>query len=171
MDDTTQRRSSRYFSVLNLISSLLVSGWIGVPVYASDASPMNQCPKQIKDLTYSASFVYDSTPLKVRLGKGANKSEFIAQIWNKAGHCEAVCRVKVWDKITPGQPNSLDLDCASTNLGALTTPATIFWSIRTGQPAIRFGTWLNGYKQADLKVEVDHFNRPSVLAKRSFDEE
>lgn len=93
-------------------------------------------------------------------------SKISARIMNH-GTCEAICRADNLEVVSnePGMPSvatSMDLTCHSSSLGALGAPATVFF--QSGQngtqtPVLRFGSWLQGYEQAYLKVQTDQSSK------------
>jgi hypothetical protein len=86
------------------------------------------------------------------------------------GACQAVCRSKRMEKNGP-LPVAMDLECRSASLGSLSSTATLLWGrgrSMSKMPTLRFGTWLHGFEQVPLKVEVDQFSVPGrQLANRA----
>ena len=77
----------------------------------------------------------------------------------------AVCRVKPEDTSPTGRaiasvaPRQVDFDCEAAQFQGLTGPATLILRGRGNPtPLLRFGTWLDGYRNAPLKVMTDHLS-------------
>jgi hypothetical protein len=93
----------------------------------------------------------------------------------------ALCRIKPEDTSSLGRaiasigPKQVDFECEAAEFAGLTGPATlIFKGPGNPSPLLRFGTWLDGYRRAPLKVTTDHLSsQPSAaneVPARSADE-
>ncbi|HUP56281.1 MAG TPA: hypothetical protein VM598_02435 [Bdellovibrionota bacterium] len=82
----------------------------------------------------------------------------------------ALCRIKPEDTSSLGRaiasigPKQVDFECEAAEFAGLTGPATlIFKGPGNLSPLLRFGTWLDGYRKAPLKVTTDHLSsQPSA---------
>jgi hypothetical protein len=113
-------------------------------------------------ILYRGSFLWDGkTPMELRIG--TTHAGQLAEIWSKQGR-QAICRVTHLDRQRNGAPVALELSCQASGLGALRTPATLLWPETSplAYPAIRFGSWLNGYRFARIQVLTDCFARRST---------
>jgi hypothetical protein len=96
--------------------------------------------------------------MSVRIADNSDSALILA-----GDQCLAICRVKpeapeteTGRAIASISPRQIDLDCSAADFAALTGPATlIFRGVGIENPVIRFGTWLDGYRQADLKIKAD----------------
>lgn len=129
------------------------------------------CSQVIQDVFYSASFdlpesAQTAYKMKLLIGKPKSSSEMIAQIWSGKS-CQAVCDLKMLQKEDAFTPISLEMDCKSPSISALATPATLYFHASEMVvtqpeqfPTLRFGTWLQGYHQSLLSVQVDRYTKP-----------
>ncbi len=126
------------------------------------------CPMPMSKVSYSASFQWiqpgTGKPQSHKLVVGAQGSsgELSAQIWT-GNQCEAICQPQSFDQDGPMSPIAMQMNCRGARLGSFTTTATLLWGrgqTMSRTPTLRFGTWLNGYEQAPLLVEVDQFSLP-----------
>jgi hypothetical protein len=83
---------------------------------------------------------------------------------------EATCSISRLERLD-NKSNVIDMKCRSARLGALVSPVSVFFSPAESinrTPAIehpafvRFGSWLQGYQQAILTVDMD---RSAMLLK------
>jgi len=82
-----------------------------------------------------------------------------AQI-TSSDQCEAICSVEQKSLGKRAFPEAVPMRCQSPRLGALQTPVTLLWPPGKSQkPVLRFGTWLGGYQQTALLVELDRLRR------------
>jgi hypothetical protein len=89
--------------------------------------------------------------LELRVGTQklpSGKSLLMAEISGSRG-CQSICRVKRMAKHTIGQEGMLDMSCKNLSPIAMKTDASLSFK---GQPLIRFGNWLDGYREFSLKV-------------------
>jgi hypothetical protein len=109
---------------------------------------------------------------------GTSSSTAVAQIWS-GKRCQASCS-SIDLGLAPKNPSpgavrgalyaedlsmpiSLDLQCRGEELGALSARVAVLWGQGTqSQTQLRFGSWVDGYEQAALKVEVDRFSAPRL---------
>lgn len=124
------------------------------------APSSTQCQlKKSGELQYLASFELKGEPgrksaLELRVGKGSSKG-WIAEIVSD-NNCEAVCYSKEVEKNEAQELESLDMKCKSKGIDALSAPATLLLSTGRGKaPVLRFGSWLEGYREAMLQVQLD----------------
>src|SRR5262249_46212887 len=137
------------------------------------------CPGSFSEVQFSAKFTWahwepteagmktSGSPLEIRIGKVAGeKSKTLAQIYSQnGGQSQAVSEMKAFEKKGAFTPGVMDLACESVGFGALSAPAALVWANDEGTaPSLRFGSWLNGYKQASLTIEIDHFSQPIKTA-------
>ena len=139
-----------------------------VPV--AEASGQSACGKATSKALYTATFQWQSSKAwrKIIVAKALkprfNDSKIVAKLMNGSS-CEAICDVQRIDTVGTGnsmQVASMEMTCQSAQFGALSSPATLWLrDDMTGRPAtiLRFGTWLQGYKQTMLTTEVDRSDR------------
>lgn len=159
-------KSHFYFKVFS-ITSLLVM----IPVAHASASSKesHNRGKEPGDILYHASFDWKDSitqktkKLEIIVTKNAKPgfwdSKVGARIMN-GEQVEATCRADNLEVVSsesgaPKVATSMDLTCHSTSLGALGAPATVFFQAGSQTPVLRFGSWLQGYEQAYLRVEKD----------------
>jgi hypothetical protein len=144
-----------------MILSILFAG-LAFPVWAlADTCAVLENP------AFAASFEWKaengaSHKMSVRIAAGPEDGKEEAQI-TSGKQCLAVCHVKpdapetdIGRTIASITPRQIDLDCSAAEFAALTGPATlIFKGAGVDAPMIRFGTWLDGYREASLKVQAD----------------
>lgn len=93
--------------------------------------------------------------MSVKISKDAEEAQILA-----AGQCLATCHVKAEPESEIGRtiasvsPRQIDLDCSAAEFAALTGPASLIFK-GVEAPTIRFGTWLDGYREASLQVQAD----------------
>lgn len=135
------------------------------------------CPATISELQFSARFDLGKK-MEIRIGKFQNSNPLIkktgalitAQQPNGRITCEAVCSLN-WaepevtlpgaEAIRPSSPASLAFSCQSVGFKELSVPVTLLRkSYISAIPILRFGTWLDGYRDAALHVTVDTYSRP-----------
>jgi hypothetical protein len=115
------------------------------------------------DPAFSASFEWKAEngaghKMSVRIARDTADAQILS-----GNQCLAVCRVKpdapeteIGRTIASIRPRQIDLDCTASDFAALTGPATlIFRGVGVDTPMIRFGTWLDGYREASLTVQAD----------------
>jgi hypothetical protein len=138
---------------------------------------------KLKTLQFAGTFDWKnahtgkSEKLKFVIGtpEHSEKGTSVAQIW--AGkQCQASCSsvdlgaasgAKAFAKDELSLPISLDLQCRGEELGALSARVAVLWGHGSrSETTLRFGSWVDGYEQAALKVEVDHFNAPRLAIDR-----
>ncbi len=93
---------------------------------------------------------------------GFNKPFPVAQIWS-GSQCQAVCKVASIEKENSLTPVAVEMSCESVGFSPLAVKASILWGgeksmYMAKQPTIRFGTWLEGYRDSALKVELDRYS-------------
>ena len=129
--------------------SFLIALAYGMPAHAAAS----------KKPAYLAHFEWrDGKKLKLVINTERHRP--VAKIFSSKGEVLASCDVKT---IADG----IDLSCVSSGFSPLTSHATIFIGERQGKKAaiLRFGTWLSGYEQTMLAVQIDRF-KTIELAKR-----
>lgn len=124
------------------------------------------------DVAYSARFTFQKEPMKLVIHREASGSS--AQILTAAGAVQARCKFKNVERDESQKPVVVDMECKSAQFSPLVRQASLFWPNGAGSssPALRFGTWLEGYEQVRLSVDVDRYSRvvnraPSVVNKQS----
>jgi hypothetical protein len=129
------------------------------------------CSLPIKNVQFSGTFSLKSSPqkkpLRFVIGEpaGAGSGSSVAQIWS-GDRCQATCSSIDIEKGEMALPISLDLQCRGEDLGgALSAHVAVLWDHGADHTTVlRFGSWLEGYEQAAMKVEVDHFNSPTAVS-------
>ena len=165
MEDTRNRETP--FAYLAAIIAFL--GLTLIPATATSASA--SCPLGPMKVEFQARFDW-KTGMKIQVGpahgSGANGETLVARITSAGGSCRAVCAVKSFEKDADQKPILMELACQDVDFSAISTPATLFWETPEDmKPAIRFGTWLHGYSQAELRVEKDRYTtHPAATAPR-----
>lgn len=97
-----------------------------------------RCTLKEKDSNYVATFSYpNAKSMQIRLAK---KKKWVAEILRDR-KCQAICEAK------RGMDGIFDLRCQSKDFDRLTTSATLHLN---RQPKLRFGTWLQGYRETRL---------------------
>lgn len=140
-------------------------GWASTRPYQSGNGA--ECQRPLKEPAYLATFeMADSSAGKAerrRLVVAETEGrKLIAQIWS-GNSCQATCRALSFEKGKASSPVALHLECQSAQLSSLTASATLLWGrgrSLSKVPTLRFGTWLQGYRQAVLEVELDRFSSP-----------
>jgi hypothetical protein len=136
---------SRILILLSLMAALVsIPAWVS----ASDAG-------------FTAQFQWQDHLLQIRVAPGMKNARILSQ-----GKVLANCATKAEAPMTETgraiaslAPSQIDLECEATEFGAMTGPATlIFKGPGVETPVIRFGTWLDGYRQADLLVSTDRIS-------------
>ena len=96
--------------------------------------------------------------LEFRLSRDSRSPEnFSALITSKSGAVQAVCDLVQAVDRSSSFPESFDFTCHGASFGALQMPASL---ILTNKPLLRFGSWLKGYQQAPLRVQMDGLTTP-----------
>ena len=143
------------------------------PLAAPVPAPLlDSCTKHLKDVQFSGTFKLKSAaseakPMRFVIGvpEDATPGSAVAQIWS-GDSCKATCSSIDFEKGGASLPISLDLQCHGAELGALSTHVAVLWDHGpTPTTQLRFGTWLDGYEQAAVRVQVDRFN-PTFVATR-----
>jgi hypothetical protein len=141
--------------------ALMVGALVLLLAKTAGAAPPSGCDTPLKSVRYAAHFEWpqagpgEKNSLQLLIGsrESSKTGETVAQIWS-GNQCQLSCLSTQLD------PTALELKCRSAQLGMLTTSATVLWN-RDAKPGheatLRFGTWLEGYEQAPLRVEIDHF--------------
>jgi hypothetical protein len=150
---------------------------IAINLILSTGADASVCGTRFKTLTYSAAFSWENAathvakPMRILVGTStlapdparSEKPQLTAQIWS-GKECMAVCEAKSFEKEGPFSPVSLEMTCKSAELGAVALPTTLLWGrghSLSKLPTLRFGTWLHGYEQAALEVELDRYSMPA----------
>jgi hypothetical protein len=138
------------------------------------------CRVPLSQIQYSARFEWQGQRLQLRVGtirRGDGRMQRVATI-SGAGSCQAVCTAKPLEKTDERRPIAMDLACWSSQLEALNSPVTIVWpNAERGTRAnlLRFGTWVDGYREAALRVEFDHYSEavtgPKLAAQQAAPQE
>lgn len=129
--------------------------------------------RQSAPLLYSAKFQLGGVNRPVRkmrvmiamsaVKQGGFNAPFpIAQIWS-GNQCQAVCKVASIEKDTPLTPVAVEMSCEAMGFSPLAVKASILWggeksAFMAKKPTIRFGTWLEGYRDSALNVELDRYS-------------
>ena len=110
------------------------------------------------EVAYSANFKFQKEPMKLVISRTPAGSS--AQILAANGAIQARCSLKHVERDEGSKPLAVDMECRSAHFSPLVRPATIFWAngADSSAPALRFGTWLEGYEQVRLNVEVDRYS-------------
>lgn len=119
------------------------------------AFSQSSCGKAFTQVNYSASFQWKSPegethPMRILIGNSAARTTS-AKIMNEAsGECRAVCELgRKSGRLHAGMPDAIELTCRAPVLGSLETPTVLL------ENRIRFGSWLKGYHEAALRVDLD----------------
>lgn len=153
--------STRILIVLSvLVAFLSFPAWVSADTCEPMVNP-----------AFSASFEWNATnganhKMSVRIAKNSADAQILA-----GTQCLAVCHVKpeaadteIGRTIASITPQHVDLDCSAADFSALTGPATlIFRGIGVDTPLIRFGTWLDGYREASLTIQADRLQPPKSV--------
>jgi hypothetical protein len=140
---------------------------------AHAASP--SCASKFDELNYVADFDWvipgqTTRKMKIRIGalQPYRHAEpiLVAHLISK-GSCEATCRTQIFEKDGEA-PLALEMRCQSSKFDALTVPVTLFWPAALGKRSavLRFGTWLEGYRQAPLFVQLDRWSGTDVKSQK-----
>ncbi|MGZ3707953.1 MAG: hypothetical protein ACXWPM_03890 [Bdellovibrionota bacterium] len=148
-----------------LISAALISA-LTAPLSALAAQEKG-CAEEFDQLEFSAKYSWSGAPepMRVRVGRasrGEKGSEWIAQLSTESKGCFAFCSVKNFERENPLTPVALNLQCQSGQFGPLSAPTTILWNKSGKAEIIRFGTWIAGYEQTTLSVDMDTYSGPSL---------
>jgi hypothetical protein len=139
---------------------------------APEALTPDSCSVQLKTVQFSGTFNLKSPhapgtqALRFVIGTPENDKSgmAVAQIWSGT-RCQASCSSVDMEKGDLSMPISLDLQCHGEALGPLSAHVAVLWDHGADHSTlVRFGSWLEGYEQASMKVEVDHFNTLSVAS-------
>lgn len=123
------------------------------------------CSTRLKDVSYKASFTLKSLyagkrPFQIQIGSERQSGKTMALITQNDGSCYAICGIRHFEKEGKARPVSMLLSCENAELARLTIPVTLIWaSAYQKLPMIRFGSWLNGYQQASLRVKTDALSK------------
>lgn len=142
-----------------VFSAVLLLSVMSVWTFSSLAATLPSCARSLDRLYYSAVFESPTTAEPMRVQVGRSQEETVALI-SSQDSCHASCKVVRLEKQGPRQPSALVMKCRSQRLAALTTPVALLWSESDRpSPEIRFGSWLTGYQQARLRIELDRYSR------------
>jgi hypothetical protein len=128
------------------------------PASAFAVSDLKLCTQEgVGQVVYSATFGWNQESMRIRIHK--NRKKTWAEISSQQGdstpeRCEAICDVDAvaWET----SPGAFQLTCQGIRFDPLAARAAIIW---TSAPEIQFGSWLDGYRHAPLKVEYDQFTQ------------
>lgn len=147
-----------------VIVALVTAMGVGIIVAFPALALASTCGSKLEHVEYKADFDWMGSSvvpkaMQLRIGSLEGRpNEKVAQIAT-GGECQAVCRIEAFEKSNLQMPVSMDLDCRGNRLNPLAAPATLFFARGEElQPTIRFGTWLNGYQEAALRVDVDRYS-------------
>jgi hypothetical protein len=172
-------------------AAAMVPGTSPAAFAAPAAIPGDTCSMRLKSLQFAGTFDWKNTRTgkveKLRFvigtpaqGAGGTPAQgaattSVAQIWS-GKQCQASCSSVDFGKSTPpgalqtdelSMPISLDMQCRGEELGALAARVAVLWNHGSkGATTLRFGSWVDGYEQAALKIEVDHFSATSLAMDR-----
>jgi hypothetical protein len=74
------------------------------------------------------------------------------------GETQALCKIeRIERKISDRKPVSLDFDCQGAKLSSFRSLGSITWQTEGNGKGgtVKLGSWVNGYKTASLKVDLD----------------
>ncbi len=163
----------------------LALGIVSTFVLPFSAAAADSCASKMDQVLYQASFSWNQldsvegatvqqkkgSKMKVVVGTlVAGSRAPMAQIWSD-GSCQAVCKLKSLEKEGVLQPIALEMDCQGVGFSPLAMNASLLWGgtssrFQAEKPTIRFGTWLQGYQQAELEVQVDLYSTPGRVDRR-----
>jgi hypothetical protein len=153
--------STRILIVLSaLVAFFSFPAWVSADTCAPLGNP-----------AFAATFEWQAAnganhPMSVRIAKDSTHAQILA-----GDQCLAICQVKpnepdseISRTIASITPQHVDMECSAAEFAALTGPATlIFRGIGYESPVIRFGTWLDGYREAGLKIQADRLQSPKSV--------
>jgi hypothetical protein len=164
----------------------LPHGWWVLPLLAlallvvTRPARAAECGTKFERLLYVADFrapldepvvaAADAADLSLRVGTDAQGQTRALISGRRDGTCRATCRVKGLERDARNRPISLDMECRDAGLRALRVPATLIWAEGSALawPSLRFGSWLQGYQHARLRVTLDRYgSTPPRLAPKS----
>lgn len=162
--------------VMEDFTVLLIALTFSTVAQAAPTPTSDTCSMKLKTLQFAGTFDWKSgssgkiekrrfvigTPAHGAVGTS------VAQIW-AGNHCQASCSsVDLGAGVTGfSLPISLDLQCRGEELGALSARVAVLWSHGSkSETMLRFGSWVDGYEQAALRVELDQFNAPRLAIDR-----
>ena len=105
-----------------------------------------------KNIIYSAQFKNNNQELKLQISKDKTSKQLLAEIISQKQGTEALCEITNRGKKYYSRTVALEMSCKGSKI-ALTAPATILVDNR--KQTIRFGTWLNGYQDFALKIQLN----------------
>ena len=150
--------------VAQVIVALVTMMGVGLIVsFPALALASESCGSKLGHVEYKAAFDWMGTSvvpktMQLRIGAIEGRPEMLVAQIVDGSECQAVCQIKAIERSNLMAPVSMDLDCRGNKLNPLAAPATLFWAYGEElQPTIRFGTWLNGYQEASLRVEMDGY--------------
>ncbi len=140
---------------LLLVITKAANASIVPPALTPEALTPDSCSVQLKTVQFSGTFNLKSArssntqALRFVIGTPENDKNgtAVAQIWS-GKRCQASCSAIEYGDMEKG-----DLVAVLWDHGA------------DHSTLVRFGSWLEGYEQALMKVEVDHFNTLSVASR------
>ena len=138
-----------------------------IPRQATHTQKTTNCATKLKEVLYSARFNWESsTPMQIRVGTTNTPSSEVMAIISSETGCQAICQFKDFVKNSVDSPVALSLTCRGAHFGALTTPATVLWSsYEFPKPTLRTGTWVSGFQNVGLRVELDRYSQPNPPAR------
>lgn len=168
---------SGFFTHIALGTSVVLAVIGGFPVSAGASTPAgNVCNPEISGVNFSAAFQWSEA--------GTPRGDYLLQMKDRSAQilqgnrCVAFCTVQTraknkGAKNAPGSglsgrklaetqfPEAVDLECRATDLSGMVTPASLIFRTEQGAgktPILRFGSWVNGYQETELKVQVDQLS-------------
>ena len=136
---------------------------LGEPLF----SAVFRIPDKIQNKSQDKYHLIIADPISARKPSPGKKSRNLptAKITHDTRGCVAQCEFKTMSPVLEGQKMGLELVCYSPHGLPLSSPATLFWAQGADDSgSLRFGTWLTGYQQLPLQVEIDRFLSPPLVA-------
>jgi hypothetical protein len=128
-------------------------------------------PVKFKKLLYSAYFNWEKSPMQIQLGTldrpmEAGRSN-MAAVLISGKSVQAICQrslkaeqLAAW----AGNDDAITMTCTGAAFAPLSTTVTLFIADTLPKPVLRFGTWLQGYREVTLTHEP--VKPAPLLAKR-----
>lgn len=154
-----------------LVALALVWGgaYAAVAVPMPPAAPAAKCTAPWLETHYRAKVEKGSDAgLELTIG---NRADGTWATLSRGSECLSICRVEPEWRSQASRPDSIQLQCANIQFDALSAQAVLLWpGIEAAHPILRFGTWLQGYRDFALSVKVDRYS-DGVIGRRPADQQ
>lgn len=162
-DARTPRTAAFNFS-RTLYWSFTVLGLIMVWIYGKEA--FAACSQPLDEVQYSATFNWKAQKMSIQIGlkqteQGLTRVAHLISATDQ--ECQAICQTRGFETEESFSPVALTLSCSSPTLESLQTPAVLIWADPSSgeKPTLRFGSWVQGYREAALDVQLDTYSKPA----------